>query len=422
MASALDIAKNKLSEGQFKTFFESPRIGSHGFKEVLEWTYHNPNGSEETLWVPLKTKEKQPLQASRVKNNIHNKCTSLLKKQLVAPQISIHARSQPTHQSGAPSEHANCRKASHQDPSRRALPRPTKRRLVVRDEDDSNASSGTADALEAETNESVYDHYHGVAKISHRHEFAVNCAFMANQSPNRDVLYLETSAGMTTQALLANGFVEKDLHPCNLNSEELNRLTEKYPGVVGHNGDILEEYKRQRSWLGIWFDLETSLLKRDLPTQPWDRSRVPAFSRAVVCAMSLGHRGVRGTTEQFAIELQALMQSDPGFVTSPQMARAYSGRSNKQNMVFALAHYQLYTWRPRDYLYQRVHIPLDYYGKFERMENYMQVNGRLVATVTRVARDGEALHLTFQSKEGYFFEHEDTDLPMAPRVLEPWIV
>ena len=91
-------------------------------------------------------------------------------------------------------------------------------------------------------------------------------------------------------------------------------------------------------------------------------------------------------------------------------------------MVFALAHYQPYMWRPIDYLYQRVHIPLDYYGKFERMENYMQVNGRLVATVTRVARDGEALHLTFQSKEGYFFEHEDTDLPMAPRVLEPWIV
>lgn len=300
---------------------------------------------------------------------------------------------------------------------------PTKRsRADSNDDDDSDTSSGAGDVHDAQSCDDAMDYYHGVAKVSHRHEFAINCAFMAEASPNRDILYLETSAGMTTQTLLANGFAESDLHPCNFNGEELAGLAKKFPGVVVHKGDILEEYKRQRAWLGIWFDLETSLLKRDLPAQPWDRSKVPTFSRAVVCAVSLGHRGVRGTTEQFAVELQALMQSEHGFVTSPQMARAYSGRSNKQNMVFALAHYEPHVWHPKNYLYQRVHVPYDYYGEFRGVENYMQKDGHLVATVSRVARDGKALHLTFQSKLGYFFENEDSDPPVAPGVLESWIV
>ena len=308
-----------------------------------------------------------------------------------------------------------------QGPTARSCP--TKRRLGVCDKDvDSDTSSGTGDVHEAETNDAALDHYHGVAKISHRHEFAINCAFMAHQSPNRDILYLETSSGLTTHTLLANGFAESDLHPCNFNGEELLGLTKKYPGVVVHEGDILEEYKRQRVWLGIWFDLETSLLKRELPTQPWDRSRVPAFSRAVVCAMSLGHRGVRGTTEQFAVELQALMQIEHGFVTSPQMARAYSGRSNKQNMVFALAHYEPYTWEAKDYLHQHVHVPLNYYGGFRGMEDYMQVNGHLVATVTRVASNGKAVHLKFMSKSRYFFTNEDIDPPVPIDVLDAWII
>ena len=203
--------------------------------------------------------------------------------------------------------------------------RPAKRRLEDSIDADSDTSSCAGDVPEAPLpNEDGMDHYHGVAKISHRHEFAINCKFMAHKSANRDILYLETSAGMTTQTLLAYGFAESDLHPCNFNGEVLAGLAKKYPGVVVHVGDILDEYKRQRTWLGIWFDLETSLLKRDLPDQPWDRSRVPTFSRAVVCAVSLVARGVRGSTEQFAVELQALMQSEHGFVTSPQMARAYS--------------------------------------------------------------------------------------------------
>ena len=301
--------------------------------------------------------------------------------------------------------------------------RPAKRRLEDSIDADSDTSSCAGDVPEAPLpNEDGMDHYHGVAKISHRHEFAINCKFMSHKSANRDILYLETSAGMTTQTLLAYGFAESDLHPCNFNGEVLAGLAKKYPGVVVHVGDILDEYKRQRTWLGIWFDLETSLLKRDLPDQPWDRSRVPTFSRAVVCAVSLVARGVRGSTEQFAVELQALMQSEHGFVTSPQMARAYSGRSNKQNMVFALGHYEPHTWHPKDYLHQRVHVPFDYYGAFRGVENYMQEGGHLVATVTRVSRDGKALHLTFMSKLGYFFENEDSEPPVAPGVLEPWIV
>ena len=108
MPSPLDIAKDKLSE--FKALFDNPRLGSRSSKDVLEWTYHNPNGSEETLWVPLKTKENQPLRGSKMKNNIHCKCTDVLGKRSAAfhptrPQISIHApSSQPTRQSGASSE------------------------------------------------------------------------------------------------------------------------------------------------------------------------------------------------------------------------------------------------------------------------------------------------------------------------------
>ena len=106
MPSALEAANAKLSEDQFKTLFDNPRIGSHNNKEVLQWTYHNPNGSDETLWVPLKTKDNQSLPTSKVKNNIHNKCSEV-KKQLAAPSIphpntvsqtSIHGRLQPTYQ------------------------------------------------------------------------------------------------------------------------------------------------------------------------------------------------------------------------------------------------------------------------------------------------------------------------------------
>ena len=108
MRSTLDTAKDKLAEDQFKTLFDNPRIGSHNSKDVIEWTYHNPNGSDETLWVPLKTKDNQPLPTSKIKNNIHNKCSDLKKQQLAAPHSTtsqiFHGRSQPTCQRGASSE------------------------------------------------------------------------------------------------------------------------------------------------------------------------------------------------------------------------------------------------------------------------------------------------------------------------------
>jgi hypothetical protein len=114
LPSPLDIAKGKLAE--FKPFFTNPRYGSHGTKEVLEWTYHNPNGSEETLWVPLKTKENQPLTSSKMKNNVHCKCMCVLGKLPAAstrPQISIHApSSQPAHQRGASSVLATSTRSS----------------------------------------------------------------------------------------------------------------------------------------------------------------------------------------------------------------------------------------------------------------------------------------------------------------------
>jgi hypothetical protein len=112
--SPLDIAKGKLAE--FKPFFDNPRYASYGTKDVLTWTYHNPNGPEETLWVPLKTKENRPLTSSKMKNNIHCKCTSVLGKRSAAstrPQISIHApSSQPAHQRGASFELATSTRSS----------------------------------------------------------------------------------------------------------------------------------------------------------------------------------------------------------------------------------------------------------------------------------------------------------------------
>ena len=114
MPSPLDIAKGKLAE--FKPFFDNPRYASYGTKDVLTWTYHNPNGPEETLWVPLKTKENRPLTSSKMKNNIHCKCTSVLGKRSAAstrPQISIHApSSQPAHQSVASFELATSTRSS----------------------------------------------------------------------------------------------------------------------------------------------------------------------------------------------------------------------------------------------------------------------------------------------------------------------
>lgn len=294
---------------------------------------------------------------------------------------------------------------------------PTKRRRFEDDNDYvSDTSSRTSDVHDD-------DDYDSLAKISHRHEFAINCQRMSLTSTNKKILYLETSAGMTTKALLQVGFDTSNLHPCNHNSKELVELAKKYPGVVVHEGDIMHEYKKERTWLGIWFDLQTSLLKVNEPNQPWDRSLVPRFSRAIVCAMTLSSRRVRDmTTEEFAVELQALMQEEEGFLTSPQMARAYSGRSNKQNMVFALAHYEPYTWEAKDYLHQHVHVPFNYYKAFGGMEDYMQVNGHLVATVTRVASNGKAVHLKFMSKSRYFFTNEDIDPPVPIDVLDAWII
>lgn len=207
-------------------------------------------------------------------------------------------------------------------------------------------------------------------------------------------------------------------NPCNLSRTELNGILAKYPDVVVEHGDILNIFKEQQ-WLGVWFDLETSLLRVDLPGQPWDHSRVPEFGGAAVCAISLSHRGVQGTTEQFAIELQNLMEKKGDFLTSPEMARAYSGRSNKQNMVFGLAHYNVPQWEPIDYLHQHVHVPLDYYGKFAHVENYMTINNHLVAAVSRVSASG-MLHLTYQSRQGWFFRDEDPEPPLPPATVGRW--
>lgn len=274
-----------------------------------------------------------------------------------------------------------------------------------------------------EEGEQDQDEYYSLAKESHRHEFAINCANKASNSESRDILYLETSAGMTTKMLLDNGFAESHLHPCNRNGKELSKLAKKHPGLHVHIGDILEVYKREhersRSWLGIWFDLETSLLKGN---GDWNE-KVPIFSRAVVCAVTLSNPRILGiTTDELAKKLQELMSSDDNYDMSPQMARAYNGKSNKKNMVFGLAHYSPPVWHPQDYLYQRVYVPLNYYGEFKGIEEYKQVNNHLVATVTRVSDDEKALHLTFQDRHGVFFVNEDTDAPVAPDVLDQWIV
>jgi hypothetical protein len=77
MHPALDVAEAKLSEAQFNNLFEKPIIGTRNSKEVLQWTYHDQNGSTVALWVPLKTKDGLPLPMSKVKNNIHNKCSEV---------------------------------------------------------------------------------------------------------------------------------------------------------------------------------------------------------------------------------------------------------------------------------------------------------------------------------------------------------
>ena len=116
LPSPLDIAKVKLAE--FKPFFTNPKYASYGSKDVLTWTYLNPNGPEKTLWVPMKTKENQPLTNSKMKNNIHCKCVGVLGKLPAAsrptrPQISIHApSSQPAHQSVASFELATSTRSS----------------------------------------------------------------------------------------------------------------------------------------------------------------------------------------------------------------------------------------------------------------------------------------------------------------------
>ena len=263
------------------------------------------------------------------------------------------------------------------------------------------------------------DKYDSVSKIAQRAEFSINCASVPpDGSLNRDILYLETASGKITTELLDRGFLQTDLHPCNRSRAELDALIATYPQVHVEHGDILRIFKRQR-WLGAWFDLETSLLVLHDPKQPWDFDRVPEFSRAAVCAVSLSSRRVYGTAEQFAIELQSLMQRSDGFITSPQMSRAYSGRSGKQNMIFALSHYKVPLWEAEDYMYQHVHIPLDYYDHFNNSDDYMIIDGHLVAVVSRVSASGR-LHLKFQSRAGWFFRDEDPEPPVPLATGRRW--
>ena len=286
-------------------------------------------------------------------------------------------------------------------------------------EDDSEGGDGAGVDLKAGYTLNT-DKYDSVSKVVQRAEFAINCASVPpDGSLNRDILYLETSSGKITKELLDRGFLQTDLHPCNRSCAELDALLATYPQVCVEHGNILSIFKRQQ-WLGAWFDLETSLLVLHDPKQPWDFERVPEFSRAAVCAMSLSSRRVYGTAEQFAIELQSLMQRSDGFITSPQMARAYSGRSGKQNMVFALSHYEVPLWEPQDYLYQHVRIPLDYYGNFNNREAYMIIDGHLVAVVSRVSASGR-LHLQFKSRAGWFFRDEDPEPPVPLATVQGWL-
>ena len=315
-------------------------------------------------------------------------------------------------------------RASHLQPSKRVkLDAATATSDAIATFCDSEDDSEHGDGASVDTKAGYTlntDKYGSVSKVAQRAEFAINCASVPpDRSRNRDILYLETASGKITKELLDRGFLQTDLHPCNRSRAELDALLATYPQVRVEHGNILDIFKRQQ-WLGAWFDLETSLLVLHDPKQPWDFERVPEFSRAAVCAISLSSRRVHGTAEQFAIELQSLMQRSDGFVTSPQMSRAYSGRSGKQNMIFALSHYKVPLWGPEDYLYHHVHIPLDYYGNFNNREDYMITDGHLVAAVSRVSTSGR-LHLRFQSRLGWFFRDEDPEAPVPLATVQRWM-
>lgn len=172
-------------------------------------------------------------------------------------------------------------------------------------------------------------------KIKQRFEFALECKIASGDTQLQDILYLESEDGYATQALVDIGFKPPQLHPCNDGKGDdpdcESKIMKMYPGIQFEKGNIMEIAKT-RKWLGIWYDT-TSTWHRD---GEWNTAEMPEFDNAVVIAINLCSRGIKGVNcEDLGILLSNLL-NDKGGHTSAQ-PRAYEGVSGWQNMVFGLA-------------------------------------------------------------------------------------
>lgn len=173
-------------------------------------------------------------------------------------------------------------------------------------------------------------------KIHQRREFAAECKLATRCSDLEHILYLEGRDGYATQALLDEGFKQHQLHPCNnckgkedADCEE--KIKQKYPDVQFEKGNIIDIAKT-RNWLGIWFDTTSTWHSGGV----WNFDAMPKFDSAVVIAVNLYNRGLKGVTcEDLGHRLSDLL-NDMGGHTSAQ-PRAYEGVGGCQNMIFGLA-------------------------------------------------------------------------------------
>lgn len=280
-------------------------------------------------------------------------------------------------------------------------------------------------------------------KMKQRYAFALECAEAAEKFPdNKHILYLESAGGGATEALRREGFHPEQLHPCNDlikrdghedDLECLNELRQKYPGIQCEEGDIIEVAKG-RNWLGIWYDTTATWHCGG----EWKMAAMPAFDNAVVIAVNLCGRGIKGVTcKGLADKLGELLKNEKGTVSSEPTA--YKGVGGWTNMAFGVATFPppKLIMNAEAYVYASLHVPRDYFDAMAKANKWPtdwhddyhtklvtsvdgQVHSKFAAVVSGTSLDGSRLLVTFYNKEGKPFEEPDEWWSPTPDEVEPF--
>lgn len=252
------------------------------------------------------------------------------------------------------------------------------------------------------------DSYESIAKVMHRYEFVEMIKVVQPKYKEvRGIVYLETKKGELTKILVAAGFLPENLFPCNFDKDEVEPLANVYPGI-NPVVDNIHHVVRRGIWLAVWYDMTGTWLRND----EWDPQQMPTWGHAAVISVTLSARAVKGGTEQFAIELQKLLDENGG--DSRIMAQAYCGRGNMCNMVHAAGFFAIDV----NLRFQMVRVPIDLFDPFDTF-GYKINDNHILGIVTNIESDDH--YITYLREDGQYFAEED-DITLSTENVLKYIV